>query len=298
MLVILQAFPVNIPWGVIIVYIHDFLMQDLGLSTRSALGSITVLATSAFFGVLTGGFVGERLYGANSKYMAIFSGVCNIVRAVPFFIIFGWTNMFGSLARSSEVTFFVLLMIGGFTATMGSACTGARLLNVNLPEMRGSVMAMYSVLDDLSKGFGTLFVSMIVPLVGGRAIAYQMSLLIWVFTGTALLYTWYTYVEDEAAMRKNLDEAAKESMVLMSKHRAQEAIRGRARAAGAAHFASKAAKPKGVYSSFWPSKPATMDCNSVYLSTHGRSAAAAVAEQRERVRQAARAAAEAASRGR
>merc|ERR1719326_960831 len=115
--------------------------------------------------------------------------------------------MFGPLAKTSETTFFLLLMLGGFFATMASAGTGAMLLNVNLPEMRGTVMAMYSVLDDLSKGFGTLFVSMIVRLVGGRAIAYQLSLLLWVFTGVALLYTWYTYEEDEAAMRKNLDEA-------------------------------------------------------------------------------------------
>lgn len=296
MLVILQAFPGNIPWGVIIVYIHDFLIQDLGMSTRSALGAITVLAASAFFGVLTGGFVGEHLYGANSKYMAIFSGVCNVARAVPFFIIFGWTNMFGPLARTSEGAFFLVLVLGGFTATMGSACTGAMLLNVNLPEMRGSVMAMYSVLDDLSKGFGTLFISMIVQLVGGRAIAYQLSLLIWVFTGFALLYTWYTYGEDEAAMRKNLDEAAKESMVLMSKQRAQEAIRGRAKAAGAAHFASKTTKPKGGYSSSRTTKTATIDGGSTKNFGECRYSAAAVAEQRDRVRQAARAAAEAASR--
>jgi len=220
MLVILQAFPGNIPWGVIIVYIHDFLVQDLGLSTRSALGSIAILAGSAFAGVLTGGMIGEVLYGANSRYLAIFGGACNMFRAVPFFIIFGWNFMFGPLAKTSESAFFLLLMLGGFVATMASACTGAMLLNVNLPEMRGSVMAMYSVLDDLSKGFGTLFVSMIVRLVGGRAVAYQLSLLLWVFTGVALLYTWYTYEEDEAAMRKNLDEAAKEVVLDLARDNA------------------------------------------------------------------------------
>lgn len=325
MLVILQAFPGNIPWGVIIVYIHDFLVQDLGLSTRSALGCISVLAFSAFAGVLTGGFIGESLYGANSKYLAIFGGACNIFRAIPFFIIFGWNFMFGPLAKSSESAFFFLLMCGGFFATMASACTGAMLLNVNLPEMRGTVMAMYSVLDDLSKGFGTLFVAMLCRLVGGRAVAYQLSLLLWVFTGVALLYTYYTYDEDEAAMRKNLDEAAKESMVLMSKHRAQQAIRDRAKAAGAAHFAWKAeGKSKGDPWGYWlhpssrPSKPATepstaassqkdagtnnestASSNSSTRGGRGRpspAAAASAAEQRDRLRRAARAAAEAAAR--
>lgn len=238
-LVILQAFPGNIPWGVIIVYIHDFLVQDLGLSRHSALGAIATLAGSAFVGVLTGGFVGETLYGGSSRRIAIFGGVCNIARAVPFFVLFGWKRLFGPLDHSLEGSFFFLLMVGGFVATMGSPCTGAMLLNVNLPETRGSVMAMYSVLDDLSKGVGTLFVSMIVRLVGGRAVAYQISLLLWVFTGAALLYAFYTYEEDEKQMRRHLDEAAMESMVLTSKQRANQAIRDRAKAAGEAHFAQK-----------------------------------------------------------
>jgi len=312
MLVILQAFPGSIPWGVIIVYMHDFLVQDLALSPRSALGSITILAASAFAGVLTGGFIGDHC--ADNRYLAIFGGCCNIFRAVPFFIIFGWNFLFGPLQKSSETGFFLLLMCGGFVATMASACTGAMLLNVNLPEMRGSVMAMYSVLDDLSKGFGTLFVSMLVPLVGGRAIAYQISLLLWVFTGAALLYTWHTYDEDEAAMRKNLDEAAKESMVLLSKQRAQQAIGHRARAAGAAHFASsRGEKPKGETIRYWqpPSRPAvehagaansdTASVSSGSSSRHGRgrpsaAAVASAAEQRDRLRRASRAAAEAAAR--
>jgi len=306
LLVILQAFPGNIPWGVIIVYIHDFLVQDLGLSTRSALGCIAILSTSAFVGVLTGGFIGEHLYGANSKYLAIFGGACNILRALPFFIIFRWDIMFAPLAKSSETAFFMLLMIGGFVATMASACTGAMLLNVNLPEMRGSVMALYSVLDDLSKGFGTLFVSMIVRVVGGRAIAYQMSLLLWVFTGVALLYTYHTYDEDEAAMRKNLDEAAKESMVLMSKQRAQAAIRDRSKAAGAAHFATKSEKAKGEHINFGGGldracRSATNNEAAASKTSKSRPSAAATAsavEQRDRLRRAARAAAEAAGRTR
>lgn len=234
MLVILQAFPGNMPWGVIIVYLHDFLVQDLGLSTKNALGAITTLAASAFAGVLTGGFVGEQLYGANSRYLAIFGGVCNILRALPFFVIFGWTQLFGTLDHSQEGFFFIVLVFGGFLSTMASPCTGAMLLNVNLPETRGALCAVYSILDDMSKGLGTLFISMIVGLSGGRAVGYQISLLLWVFTGVALLYTWHTYDEDESQMCKNLNEAAAEAMVLVSKQRAQQAVRNKAKAAGEA----------------------------------------------------------------
>lgn len=237
LLVILQAFPGNIPWGVIIVYIHDFLVQDLGLSTRSALGAIATIAGAAFAGIFTGAYIGEKLYGTHSRHVAVFCGVCNMARALPFYFLFGWQRWFGTVGQGSEIAFFTMLMMGGFVATMASPCTGAMLLNVNLPEHRGSIMATYSVLDDFSKGFGTLFVSMIVRLVGGRAVAYQLSLLLWVVTGAALLYACVTYDEDELQMRRTLDEAAMESIVTHSKQRAQEAIHKRAKAAGEAHFA-------------------------------------------------------------
>jgi hypothetical protein len=206
------------------------------------LGAITILAASAFAGVILGGFIGEALYKTSSKHLAIFGGVCNIARAIPFYIIFGWERYVGTLDKSSETLFFSVLMIGGFVATMASPCTGAMLLNVNLPQTRGSIMALYSVLDDLSKGFGTLFVSMIVRIVGGRAVAYQISLLLWIITGICLFFTAHTYDEDEEQMRKNLDEAAMEAMVLHSRQRAQEAIRVRAKAAGEAHAALSSAK--------------------------------------------------------
>mmetsp|Transcript_63167 Transcript_63167/g.137336 ORF Transcript_63167/g.137336 Transcript_63167/m.137336 type:complete len:581 (-) Transcript_63167:193-1935(-) len=278
LLVILQAFPGNIPWGVIIVYLHDFLVQDLGLSMQSALGAITTLAFSAFVGVLAGGFIGELLYGTHSKHLAIFGGICNMARALPFFILFGWKRLFGPLDQSSENAFYLLLIIGGFLATMASPCTGAMLLNVNMPEMRGSVMAMYSVLDDLSKGFGTLFVSMIVEVVGGRAVAYQLSLLLWVFTGVALLYTYYTYDEDEQQMRKHLDEAAMESLVLHSKQQAQHAIRNSAKAAGEAHMyqnqRARQAKDERCLESQWQRY---LSISPPLMGSGGSSAVAAVA---------------------
>lgn len=240
LLVILQAFPGNIPWGVIIVYLHDFLIQDLGLSAHHALAAISALAGSAFLGILIGGYVGQALYGANSRYLGLFGGVCNILRAVPFYILFGWKRIVGPLdvagGPAGPTLFFLLLGVGGFIASLSSACSGAMLLNVNLPETRGSIVAMYSVLDDVSKGLGTLFVAMIIPFVGGRAFAYQLSLILWVVTGAAFLLTYRTYDEDENQMKKNLDEAAMESMVHLSKQRASQAVKEHAKAAGQTHY--------------------------------------------------------------
>lgn len=239
LLVTLQAFPGNIPWGVIMVYLHDFLIQDLGMSPQRSLLAITILAASAFCGVLFGGFIGEKLYARGTWDLVGFCGTCNIVRAIPFYFLFGWNRLFGDLATGSamaHLAFFTLLIVAGLAATVASAGTGAMLLNVNLPETRGSVVALYAVLDDVSKGLGALFISFIAPLVGGRAVAYQFSLLFWVLCGAALLLTWVTYDEDERKMKEHLEEVAMECMVRVSKQNARQAIRRCAKAAGEAHF--------------------------------------------------------------
>jgi len=239
LLIIFQAFPGNVPWGVIMVYLHDFLMQDLGLSSSQGLLAITVLAASAFVGVVFGGWIAEKIYARGSQQLIVFCAVCNAVRALPWIFLFGWARMFGSLNAASTscyISFFTLLTIAGCLATVASAGTGAMLLNVNLPEIRGSIAALYSVLDDVSKGLGVLFISALIPYCGGRAVAYQYSLLLWLICGVALLLALKTYEEDERKMKEYLEEVALECMVRISKRNAQQAIKRCAKAAGEVHL--------------------------------------------------------------
>mmetsp|Transcript_41227 Transcript_41227/g.89875 ORF Transcript_41227/g.89875 Transcript_41227/m.89875 type:complete len:524 (+) Transcript_41227:228-1799(+) len=233
-LVVLQAFPGNVPWGVVLVYLSDFLVQDIGLSQEESLVCVAVMAGSAFCGVLFGGWLGEYLYAKDPKCLAIFVALNTSLRAIPFFFIFGWVHWFGPLQPHQHFYFYVLLTVAGFVSSMASPGMGAMLLNVNLPETRGTVFAIYSVLDDLSKGFGTLFVSMIVPYVGGRAFAYQLALMIWVVCGLALLPSCFTLSDDEAAMKDSLNEAAMESIVRVSKVKAHAALKGQCALAGQA----------------------------------------------------------------
>merc|ERR1719399_231739 len=147
--------------------------------------------------------------------------------------------MFGSLASagtSCYISFFMLLSFSGFLATIASAGNGAMLLNVNLPEIRGYIAALYSVLDDVSKGLGVVVISALVPYCGGRAVAYQLSLILWLVCGVALLLALKTYEEDERRMKEYLEEVAMECMVRISKRNAQQAIKRCAKAAGEVHL--------------------------------------------------------------
>lgn len=234
-LVILQAFPGNIPWGVIIVYLHDFLIQDIGMNVNTTLMAIAVVSIAGFCGVFVGGYIGELIYDIDKPSFTAFLSMVLTIRAIPFFFIFGWREFFGPLVTVSHYcAFFFVLFLAGFASTMASPGLGAMLLNVNLPEARGTIFAFYSVLDDVSKGFGTLFISWLVPVFGGRAMAYQIALILWIFCGFAMIPTWWTFGDDEVSMKKALDEAAYESMVRSSKQKAHIAVSSKSKIAAEA----------------------------------------------------------------
>ncbi|KAF4675022.1 hypothetical protein FOL47_008333, partial [Perkinsus chesapeaki] len=234
LLVLLQAFPGGIPWGIIIVYLHDFLVQDMGFSIELALFASATMGLAGFCGVLIGGFIGEKLYRADPRYCALFCAVMSLLRVIPFFAVFGWTSLYkagpsevdqlaaaavgkamdavggsqGNMGSTEmlHMSFFGTLFIGGVIATTPAANLGAILLNVNPPQHRGTVFAVYSVLDDLSKGVGTLLVSLLIPYTGGRAVAYQFTLMVWLICGLLLIPVISSLHEDELYMQRTLRE--------------------------------------------------------------------------------------------
>jgi MFS family permease len=234
LLILLQAFPGNIPWGILLVYLHDFLIEDIKFHSDEALVIITILAGAGFIGIILGGFLGQFAYRKGTKYLALLCSTMTVVRVVPTFFIFGWPYMFGTGDEVSRGAFLTLLVIAGICATMAVPGMGAMLLNVNLPETRGTMCALYSVLEDFSKGFGSYLVAMIVPLVGGRAIAYQVFLLLWVIPGIALFKSMKTFGADEEGIRRRLDEIAHETIIRAQKNKAKSEIGRVSRAAAEA----------------------------------------------------------------
>ncbi len=234
LLILLQAFPGNIPWGILLVYLHDFLIEDVRFHTDEAMVVITVLAGAGFLGIVIGGFIGQYAYQKGSKYLPLFCAVLSVVRVIPCFFIFGWPMFFGDGDSVNRGSFLTVLVIAGICATMAVPGLGAMLLNVNLPETRGTMCALYSVLEDFSKGVGSYVVAMLVPLVGGRPIAYQLMLLLWVIPALGLFQAIKSFGADEDALRRRLDELASEAIIRMTKQKAQAQIGKVSRAAAEA----------------------------------------------------------------
>ncbi|KAL8438696.1 hypothetical protein Efla_005234 [Eimeria flavescens] len=190
-LMLIQAFPGNVPWGVLVVYLHDFLRTDVGLSDNVAIASIVAVATASFCGMIVGGMVGGHLYAQSGRKLLRFCAAACVLRCVPCVMIFAFPAVVGKGPEGPALLMLiVLLLAAAFGSTLPTANIGAVLLNVNTAEVRGTICAIYSVLDDISKAMGTVVASLLGALVGSRAL--------WLLSAAALLAASVTYAADEA----------------------------------------------------------------------------------------------------
>ena len=81
------------------------------------------------------------------------------------------------------------------------------VLNVNVPEVRGTVFSIYNLSDDLGKGIGPFVVSFLIVLMG-RVRAFNVAMSLWVVTGILLLLTSFTIDRDVESMQSKLADVA------------------------------------------------------------------------------------------
>ncbi|KAL8434203.1 hypothetical protein ACSSS7_003304 [Eimeria intestinalis] len=179
-LMLMQAFPGNVPWGVLVVYLHDFLRTDVGLSDNIAIAAIVAVAAASFCGMLVGGIIGGQLYAQSGRKLLRFCAATCVLRCVPCVLIFAFPAVVGKSPEGPALLLLlVLLLTAAFGSTLPTANIGAVLLNVNTAEVRGTICAIYTVLDDISKAMGTVIA-------------------LWLLSAAALLAASVTYAADEA----------------------------------------------------------------------------------------------------
>lgn len=92
-----------------------------------------------------------------------------------------------------------------------SAPTGpiikATLTNVTLPNTRGRAFALFNIFDDLGKGLGPYFVSLLSVKFGGRLPAFNIGVFGWILCGLTNLTIFFTVVRDERMVQTTLATA-------------------------------------------------------------------------------------------
>jgi len=202
-LVFLQGLPGTVPWGIFFTFLNDFYAQDKGYSVERAVLLVMAIGVGALAGGLVGGLWGNRLYNRNPAYLPILSGVTALLGIPPTLVLINLPAHAGGGAPPMALPL-VLSLVTGFVISIPSSNVKAMLINVNAPEIRGSVFSLYNLADDLGRGLGPWVIgSLLVPALG-RTAAFSVAACFWIACGVVLLATARAFPRDERALQEAL----------------------------------------------------------------------------------------------
>ncbi|CAM9778721.1 unnamed protein product [Ascophyllum nodosum] len=190
-----------IPWGVIWVYLNDFLHEERGLTIDQASLIVTLFGVGASAGQLLGAKIGQLAYNRHSTLQPLFMGATTIGGILPCMVLIQYDGhkflWFG----------FFSVMSGMLVSATGPNIRSV-LMNVTLPSTRGMAFGLFNFFDEFGKGLGPALVSLIVVR-KGREKAFTMVLLAWLGCGVILISMAFTVQRDEAKVQAYLKEYAK-----------------------------------------------------------------------------------------
>eukprot|EP00980_Cylindrotheca_fusiformis_P025145 scaffold13202_cov126-Cylindrotheca_fusiformis.AAC.2 len=195
-LAVIQGAPGCVPWGVINVYLNDYLSEDRGFSVEMATTVLMCFGIGNTLGLVLGGACGSYLYKVDKRYPALLAGSMAILGCVPFWFLINVVD--------SSASFWLVALIA-ISAGFGSGPTGAivkaTVTNISLPRERGQAFALFALTDDFGKGLGPFVVSILIVHLGGRLAAFNIGILGWVICGLANLGIFFTVRQDEAKVQ-------------------------------------------------------------------------------------------------
>lgn len=201
----LQGIPGTIPWGVLGFLMIHFLEADRGMSKEAATTVFNLLGLGTIIGSVFFAAVGQRLYNKKPKYMPLLCGTGVLIGVIfPFILV----NMQVHNPTGTEmILFYALAFLGGFLVAVPAANVKAILMNVNRPEHRGSVFAVFNITDNLGQGFG--------PAIGGMlggafgyAFSMNFSIFWWIPCGLIFFMVALYITADRDALAELMKERA------------------------------------------------------------------------------------------
>ena len=195
---LLQGAPGCVPWGIINVFLNDYLSEDRGFSVQAATTILLFFSVGYGLGLVLGGAGGKFLYKIDVRLPALLAGGTAMIGCFPLWFLLNSVD--------SSTPFFIVAASAIITG-IGSAPAGpiikATLTNVTLPRARGQAFALFNLFDDFGKGLGPFFVSLLIVKFG-RTQAFNIGVLGWIFCGVANLAISFTVAHDEHVVQTTL----------------------------------------------------------------------------------------------
>jgi MFS family permease len=199
---LMQGAPGCIPWGIINVFLNDYLSEDRGFTVEAATTILMLFSLGYGLGLMVGGIGGRGLYQIDVRLPALLAGGTAIIGCFPLWYLMNHVD---------ASTPYYISALCATIAGLGSAPAGpiikATLTNVTLPRARGQAFALFNLFDDFGKGLGPFYVSLLIVHFGGRLRAFNLGVFGWILCGVFNFAIFFTVARDERTVQMTLKAA-------------------------------------------------------------------------------------------
>ena len=200
-----QGFLTSLPWGIVFVFLNDYLSQEKGFSVQQATFLVMLFGVGCAIGGITGGWMGQLCMRGNRSFLPIYMGISTFLGIFPFVALLN-----SEFPHHNSYKAKLYSVLGGCIASLPSVNIRPCIINVNPPESRGAALTAANLLVTLGRGMGP---SCIVLLGTTFHFTRQMSfnitlVLFWTVSAIQLLFLAKTLPKDQDAMEEKLVQYA------------------------------------------------------------------------------------------
>ncbi|MGA2614887.1 MAG: MFS transporter [Spirochaetia bacterium] len=191
----------TIPWGAIPLFLVKFLSESRGFSIQEATTVFLFFGIGTTLGTIFGGLAGGALFKRKPSWLPLLCAITTFAGAFMAMLIF-----ILPLGKDLLLTL-AFGLVASFIASVTNPNVKTMLLDVNVPENRGSIFSIFNLTDSVGTGFGK-FIGGILSVALGTGAALSISSAMWIPCAVLLLVISYIFSGDIRRMQQKLQAAA------------------------------------------------------------------------------------------
>lgn len=201
LLIIMQGLPGIFPWGVAQVFLNDFLNVEKELEPSESANILLFWGLGIAISIIFAGWLTDKLYTDHKTRLPLIAGITTLIAPWPVLYVIQGPPL-------DPAIYIVLLVPSGFVAGFAGIIVKTLLMNVTIPETRGSAFAIQSLVDELGKGFGPYLVSQLIVAAGDRTSGITIAIMMWIPCGIIICLISCFLEKDVLSVEKEISDAA------------------------------------------------------------------------------------------
>ena len=178
-----------------------FLNESRGFTIEEATTVFPFFGVGTTVGTIVGGLVGGALFKRRAAWLPLLCALTTFAGAFLAVLIF-------ILPLGKDLLLTVAFgLVASFVASVTNPNVKTMLLDVNVPENRGSIFSIFNLTDSVGTGFGKL-IGGVLSVALGTGASLAISSALWIPCAVLLLVIVFIFAGDIAGMREKLRAAA------------------------------------------------------------------------------------------